>query len=202
MKASELKAQIIAEAFAKYCNPDHFHRAEIAKKFGLTPLVKYPLDFGEHSVSEFYQDENDEVVYSIGFREGTLFIKLGIVDARRALIHQVGFDHEHINEFSGNVVDMCDFKEYAYDGWHVGFEAFDEFLSALNVEAMSAQSSDEMDMLDTLGEFYKTGVRYSDAEECNDTLYSPMHLKFYGAVEEKYTVDNANNGTIIGEIIL
>lgn len=135
MKAAQFKQILSSEAFNK---EQRFHDAELAKQFGLAPFLKVWAPYGgvDGFVSQFYQDQNEDVVYTVELCGAMMFFKLEIAE-NKAIIHQVGFGYTYDCEYEC-AVRMTKFSEHdCSEGWHIGFDGFETFVDALSIEAQA-----------------------------------------------------------------
>lgn len=195
MKAAQFKQILSSEAFNK---EQRFHDAELAKQFGLAPFLKVWAPYGgvDGFVSQFYQDQNEDIVYAVNLCEATMFFKLEIAE-NKAIIHQVGFGRTYEAPYEC-AVRMTKFSEHdCSEGWHIGFDGFETFVDALSIEA---QATEQAHITQAISAFYEKNER--DEYEENYSLYFPHLLKFYGTVDNTYRPSVENNGKAVGEITL
>lgn len=197
MKAAQFTQALTKSAFE---TEQKFFDAEIAQKYKLKPFVKMWAGIGgeEGFVSEFYQDEHDDIVYTADLCEATLFFKLEVVDDKTAIIHQVGYDRKYQRDYSCDIMKVSKFSEHDEEYWHIAFTGFDTFIDAFAAEGFGTKREGISEAIKAL---YKAG-KLDTYDECNYSHYFPELLSFYDAENGLYTLSKENNGKAIGRITL
>lgn len=201
MKTDQFQALLTSEAI-KGIGEQKFFYASYAQKINYEPLSKRWAAFGGYDgfISEFYKDDNNEVVYSEDFSDAVVFFKVEIVDGTTALIRQVGFDKCY-NDDDEVIISTCEIENYDCNGkWHIGFSAFDALIDAMLIEATGTGNAE---MVKAIEEFYAKNELAMDADGCIETHYFKRYLQMYNSDSSDHCViGEKDNGKVIAKITL